>query len=199
MMDANTQEITYVNQAYATITGHSVESLQENPSSYRELVHPKDRIRVFARIQDLASFGTLDEEFRFIRADGEVRWVWAKGFPVHAEGETRWLVGTTQDITLRKQAEIKIREQLDAVEAAQEKPKHFASQLWPSARIWQWTRCLTRFYSAFRSSFPLKPATVLFVEGETDLMIAREAPRTSSQRAGCILNRPKCISSENSL
>jgi PAS domain S-box-containing protein len=37
MMDANTQEITYVNQAYATITGHAVQSLRENPSAYWEL------------------------------------------------------------------------------------------------------------------------------------------------------------------
>src|ERR1700722_9185909 len=107
MMDADTQEITYVNHAYATITGHSVESLRQNPSSYRDVIHPEDRIRILSKLQDVADSGTLDEEFRFIRADGEVRWGWAKGFPVRADGETRWLVGTAQDITSRKQAETK--------------------------------------------------------------------------------------------
>src|SRR5580704_5283232 len=42
MMDANTQEITYVNKAYVALTGHSVEDLRANPSSYRELIHPED-------------------------------------------------------------------------------------------------------------------------------------------------------------
>lgn len=99
MMDAETQEITYVNPAYATITGHPVESLRENPSSYRHLIYPEDRIRVLSRLQDLVDFGILDEEFRFIRADGGIRWAWAKGVPVQLDGSTRWLAGTVQDIT----------------------------------------------------------------------------------------------------
>ncbi len=45
-VDARTWEVTYVNSAYTTITGHSVESLQDNPSAYQELIHPEDRIRV---------------------------------------------------------------------------------------------------------------------------------------------------------
>src|SRR5258708_1414415 len=53
MMHAETEEITYINPAYATITGHTVQSLQENPSSYRELIHAEDRIRVLSRLQDL--------------------------------------------------------------------------------------------------------------------------------------------------
>ena len=56
MMDAETHEITYINPAYATITGHSVESLQENPSSYRELIHAEDRIRVLSKLH---AFGRL--------------------------------------------------------------------------------------------------------------------------------------------
>src|SRR5882724_1657479 len=118
MMHADTQELTYVNPAYTAITGHPVESLRRNPSAYRDLIHPEDRIRVLSKLHDLAHSGALDEEFRFLRADGEVRWAWAKGVPVPAEYETRWLVGTAQDITSRKQSEMKIIEQLDAVEAA---------------------------------------------------------------------------------
>ena len=43
MMDAATQEVTYVNPAYSAITGHNVESLQTNPAAYRELIHPENR------------------------------------------------------------------------------------------------------------------------------------------------------------
>src|SRR6201998_1618681 len=49
MMNATSLEVTYVNSAYTTITGHGIESLQANPSWYRELIHPEDRIRVLSR------------------------------------------------------------------------------------------------------------------------------------------------------
>src|SRR5262249_52988974 len=111
MMDAATQELTYVNKAYVTITGYSVESIRANPSFYRELIRPEDRVRVLAKLKETVTFGKFDEEFRFTRADGTVRWIWMKGFPVSSDSETRWLVGTAQDITSRKQAEEKISEQ----------------------------------------------------------------------------------------
>src|SRR4030095_6428800 len=112
MMHAGTKELTYVNPAYTAITGYAVESLHENPSAYQYLIHPEDRIRVLSKLQDLAHSRALDAEFRFVRADGEVRWAWAKGVPVPTDGETRWLVGTAQDITSRKKAEMKIIEPL---------------------------------------------------------------------------------------
>src|SRR4029077_14662693 len=95
-----------------------VQSLQTDPSSYQELIHPEDRARVLSRLQGIVNSGTFDEEFRFTRRDGTVRWIWAKGFPVPSDGKIQWLVGTAQDITSRKQAEMKISEQLDSVEAA---------------------------------------------------------------------------------
>jgi len=78
--------------------------------------------------------GPLTKNFVSRGPTGRFRWIWARGFPVPSEGETRWLVGTAQDITSRKQAEMKISEQLDAVEAARAEAEHSANQLWPSAR-----------------------------------------------------------------
>src|SRR5262249_42171382 len=51
MMDAETLEVAYVNNAYTQLTGHTVHMLLENPSSYRELIHPEDRVRVLSRLQ----------------------------------------------------------------------------------------------------------------------------------------------------
>src|SRR5262249_5796834 len=117
-MDASTQEVTYVNRAYATITGQHLESIRSNPTSYRELIHPEDRIRFLSKLREVAERGSLDEEFRFIRADGEIRWAWVKGARVQSKSTNDWIVGTAQDITSRKEAETKIIEQLDVVEAA---------------------------------------------------------------------------------
>src|SRR5271168_723442 len=184
MMDADKQEITYVNPAYAAITGRTIESLQNIPSSYRELIHPEDRIRVLSRLQDLARFGTLDEEFRFIRADGEVRWVWAKGVPVSVDGETRWLVGTAQDITSRKQAEMKISEQFDAVDAARAEAEALRKSTLALSQNLAMDSVLDTLLQCISELVPFDRATVLFVEDASNLMVAREAPRVVPKRIG---------------
>jgi PAS domain S-box-containing protein len=184
MMHADTKELTYVNPAYTTITGRMVESLHENPSAYQDLIHPEDRIRVLSRLQDLALSGTLDEEFRFIRADGEVRWAWAKGVPVPADGEIRWLVGTAQDITSRKQAEMKIVEQLDAVEAARAEAEALRKSTLALSQNLAMDSVLDTLLQCISELVPFDRATVLFVEDGFELMVAREAPRNLAQRIG---------------
>jgi PAS domain S-box-containing protein len=192
MMDADTQEITYVNPAYATITGHTVESLQNIPTSYRELIHPEDRIRVVSRLQDLAHFGALDEEFRFIRADGEVRWAWAKGVPVPTEGETRWLVGTAQDITSRKQAEMKIAEQLDAVEAARAEAEALRKSTLALSQNLAMDRVLDTLLGCIHELVPFDKAAVLFAEDGAELLVAREAPRLIPTETGTVFPASAC-------
>src|SRR6202521_4362104 len=49
MLDADTKEVIYVNQAFETITGRSRDALREDPTSYQELFHPEDRVRVLTR------------------------------------------------------------------------------------------------------------------------------------------------------
>ena len=188
MMDAQTHEITYINPAYATITGHSVETLRENPSSYRELIHAEDRIRVLSKLHDLSDFGVLDEEFRFIRAGGEVRWAWAKGIRVPAEADPHLIVGTVQDITSRKQAEIKISEQLDAVEAARAEAEALRKATLALSQNLAMDSVLDTLLHCISELVPFDKATVLFVEDGTNLMIAREAPRNVSKRIGLTLN-----------
>src|SRR5262249_60878563 len=126
----------------------------------------------------------LDEEFRFVRADGEVRWAWAKGVPVPSDGETRWLVGTAQDITSRKQAEMKIIEQLDAVEAARAEAEALRKSTLALSQNLAMDSVLDTLLQCICELVPFDRATVLFVETSFDLMVAREAPRTSTKRIG---------------
>jgi PAS domain S-box-containing protein len=187
MMDATTQEITYANHAYATITGYGVDSLRQNPLSYRELIHPEDRIRVLSRLQDLAVSGTFDEECRFIRADGEVRWVWAKGFPVRRDGVTLWLVGTAQDITSRKRAELQIAEHLDAAEAARAEAEGLRKSTLALSQNLAMDCVLDTLLQCLSELVPFNVATVLFVEDGSNLMVARESPQRTSKRVGLAL------------
>jgi len=187
MMDAATQELAYVNNAYAAITGYSVDTLRANPSSYRELIYPEDRVRVISRLDETISAGKFDEEFRFTRADGAIRWIWAKGFPVPSNGETRWLVGTAQDITSRKQAEMKIVEQLDAVEAARAEAEALRKATLALSQNLAMDSVLDTLLNCISELIPFDRATVLFVEDGLELMIARESPRTVSNRMGLTL------------
>jgi PAS domain S-box-containing protein len=105
-IDAKSKKALYVNQAYETITGRSCQSLMENPSSYEEVIHPDDRGHVLRKLHEAAQNGQFDERFRIVRPSGEVRWVWAHGFPVRdAEGKIGRLVGTVLEITAQKEAE----------------------------------------------------------------------------------------------
>jgi PAS domain S-box-containing protein len=106
IIDAESKKALYVNPAYETITGRSRQSLLENPSSYQEVIHDDDRVHVLGKLAEAARNGEFDERFRIIRPGGEVRWVWARGFPVRdAEGKINRLVGTVLEITAQKAAE----------------------------------------------------------------------------------------------
>jgi len=106
MIDADSKEALYVNQAYEAITGRSCRSLMENPSSYEDLIHPDDRVHVLGKLGEASRNGQFNERFRIVGPGGEVRWVWGRGFPVRdSEGKIRRLVGTVLEITAQKEAE----------------------------------------------------------------------------------------------
>jgi PAS domain S-box-containing protein len=187
MMDATTQDLAYVNNAYESITGYPVATLRANPSSYRELIHPEDRLRVISMLHETVHSGKFDEEFRFTRADGVIRWIWAKGFPVRSKCETRWLVGIAQDITSRKQAELKIVEQLDAVEAARAEAEALRKATLALSQNLAMDSVLDTLLHCISELIPFDRATVLFVEDGLELMVARESPRVGSTRMGLTL------------
>lgn len=119
MIDAETKKALFVNQAYETITGRSCESLRDDPTSYEELIHAEDRVHVLSKLDEATRTGQFNERFRIVRAQGEVRWVWVRGFPVRdAEGKIRRLVGTALEITAQKQAEEQVAANLAIAKAA---------------------------------------------------------------------------------
>src|SRR5579872_33356 len=192
MMNVKTLEIAYVNRAYGAITGHAAETLLENPLSYRDIIHPEDRIRVLARLQEAASSGSFDEEFRFIRADDEVRWVWSKGVAIPTDAEPHWLVGTAQDITLRKRAEMKIAEQLDAVEASRAEAEALRRATFALSQNLAMDSVLDTLLGCILELVPFDKAAVLFVEDGAELLVAREAPRCSPPGTGKVFPASAC-------
>ncbi len=119
MIDADTKQALFVNPAYETITGRSCESLRDNPSSYEGLIHPEDRVHVLTKLDEATRNGHFNERFRIVRPQGDIRWVWVRGFPVRdAGGKIRRLVGTVLEITAQKEAEEQVAANLALAKSA---------------------------------------------------------------------------------
>lgn len=100
---------TYVSPAYEKIFGRSSTQLLEQPSQWTDAIHPADRMRIDAS-RNLARHGNLDQEFRIVRPDGEVRWLHNRSFPaLDDEGNVTLITGVAEDITSRKLDEEKLQ------------------------------------------------------------------------------------------
>lgn len=103
------------------------------PEVFLRSLHPQDRDRVDARVQQItreAGHGTLAEEYRIINhADGAVHWIAATG-QVYYEGERPVrLVGVVQDITERKRTEIALAQSAEELRRADERKDMFLATL----------------------------------------------------------------------
>ncbi len=123
--DVRDDRIIYVNRAYEHVFGRSMASLYQDPQSFMQVIHPDDR-KQFMRAyhQQIEAHRPCNAEYRVIRKDGSVRWIWAQTFFVYGEGEGESegegegqgekknnekhiarIIGIAEDITERKQAE----------------------------------------------------------------------------------------------
>jgi two-component system cell cycle sensor histidine kinase/response regulator CckA len=105
MRDATTGRFVYVSPAYERIWGRSCESLYERRESWRDAIHPGDRRRLPDSLFGTNAQGDYETEFRIIRPDGSVRWIWDRAYAVADEqSDTRRFVGVAEDITESKAA-----------------------------------------------------------------------------------------------
>src|SRR6202045_1810922 len=110
--DLTTDHMTWSDETYR-IYGLEAQERPMDLATIRESIHPEDREFVFrkaaAAIQGEAH---ADVEHRIVRPSGEVRVVHSQGdLKRDAAGRPWQMFGTAQDITDRKRAEDKIREQ----------------------------------------------------------------------------------------
>jgi PAS domain S-box-containing protein len=183
MLDAENMKVIYVNQAYETITGRSVESLTADPKSYEDVIHPEDRVRVLSRLGEAVQTGQFDEEFRIIRPDNTSRWVWARGFPVRdSVGIVRRLVGTAQDISARKSAEGQIARNLDLAESAWAEAEAFRKTTLALTQDLSMDYVLDTLLQSLTKLIPCESARVLLVEADTRIFLGREVQNCEMSR-----------------
>jgi PAS domain S-box-containing protein len=190
LLDAATKKVVAVNRAYETISGRSLESIASDPSSYADLIHAGDRAHVLAKLENAVHSGHFDEEFRIVRPDGEVRWVWVKASPVRAsDNAIRQLYGTAQDITAKKLANAQVAEHLVAAETARAEVESASAEAEALRRA---TLALTQnlrmdavLDTLLQTLFQIVPyehASVILTEENERLFVAREAPTPGPNR-----------------
>ena len=100
----------YVSPAFERIWGGGSNKLESDASSWMDQIHPDDRSRVETEVRrKRAARRPFAVEYRIIRSDGSMRWIWDKGMPAHnLFGNVDVYIGSAQDITERKIHEIEL-------------------------------------------------------------------------------------------
>lgn len=121
LITENTQEILwlrvgdrlqYINSAVERVFGVAQDRMgSDGLRAWLPWLHPEDRERVRLTMDHaLNHHEPLDEEFRIVRADGQVRWLHARTVHVETDPEGRPVaVGVAADVTGRRRAEDTLR------------------------------------------------------------------------------------------
>ncbi|MEQ9505059.1 MAG: PAS domain-containing protein [Hyphomonas sp.] len=117
--DFDKDQITW-NENFRQIAGDPDAPLVAGVSSWIDRLHPDDRARVLEGFYGAAEGEgeTWSDEYRFLRDDGDVRYVFDRGFVARDEtGRALHMVGSMVDITAQKQAEARLAqaEKLEAL------------------------------------------------------------------------------------
>ena len=110
IMDPRARRMRYLSPAIEAISGKKRGPLDSAWAAFKAMIHAEDRARALQAYRSMPD-GRLDVEHRIVAADGTVRWVHVRGFPVPGSaGELYRVAGTIEDITERKRAADELRE-----------------------------------------------------------------------------------------
>jgi len=113
------QNLTSRSRKYDEIFGYREPLGHWDRETLLRHVHTEDRETVEASFRDALQTGHASLEFRIVREDYSVHWVWLEArAPREAAGEPTHLSGVIMDITERKQAADSLREQAQLLDLA---------------------------------------------------------------------------------
>ena len=102
------------------IFGYTEPLAQMNRATFLKHVHPADRPAIEAQVTKTITGNSPSLEFRIVRPDQSVHWVWLQGRATHidAAGNAGHISGIIVDITDRKRTEEELREQAQLLNLA---------------------------------------------------------------------------------
>ncbi len=130
IIDPKMSKMIYISPAYERIWGRTCQSLYDDPKSWIDAIHPEDRDRAIEKIWGQSN--KIEEvsngfEYRVIRPDGKVVWIWTQAFIITDEaGEISRITGLASDITGYKNAENEIKNLLVELKRSNEELQQFA-------------------------------------------------------------------------
>jgi PAS domain S-box-containing protein len=125
------QEMLYINPAYEKVFGQRCEDIYRNPNHFLAVIIPEDRDKVINTFkQGYLQGKNFNQEYRILRPDGEIRWIWARTFQFKVPGlQEMRMVGIAQDITSLKRSEIALTQAKEAAESANRAKSEFLANM----------------------------------------------------------------------
>jgi diguanylate cyclase (GGDEF)-like protein/PAS domain S-box-containing protein len=107
--DIQTRKLIFINPAAEKVYGTSTAELFHNPYPRLEFIHPEDQQQVKQSLENLYQYNNINLEYRIIRPNGEIRWLWERTRIIYnLKGQAIRLDGIIHDITERKIIEEKL-------------------------------------------------------------------------------------------
>ena len=102
------------------VFGLERDSFDGTIDTFKQHVHPEDLARVTHALEEaVASCGEYVAEYRAVRPDGDVRWVFARGLALAGpDGRAARVVGAAYDTTAVHDAEVRVARVLEAMPSA---------------------------------------------------------------------------------
>lgn len=120
MTNADGSDVLYVSPVYDKIWGVSSQELYQYPLKWIDAIIPADRERVQVLWKTLP-LDAYELEYQIIRADGEQRWIFDRGFAIYNDqGDLYRMGGILEDITERKQLELALKQREEEFRALAE-------------------------------------------------------------------------------
>ncbi|TQQ80991.1 PAS domain-containing sensor histidine kinase [Halonotius terrestris] len=105
MFNSDWSELLFVNPAYESVFGQSIDVAKADPAAFLDAIHPDDVPAVKSAMECLSAGRSVDMEYRVNPAKNYKVWVWVQADPIIEDDEVVRITGFVRDITDRRRRE----------------------------------------------------------------------------------------------
>ncbi len=177
-------------QGFETLFGFRREEVEPTIDSWTSRVHPEEREAIVVDVQRVIASGeaSWSGEYRFRRQDGSYAYVLDRGYILRdAEGKAIRMIGGITDMSERREAEEKLRDQATLLDKAQD--AILVRDL--EHRILYWNKSAERLYGWTAEEAMNRLVSELFYKDTTAFQTATEATLKEGEWVGEIEQRTK--------
>ncbi len=111
LFDIQQNRVVYISPLYETVWGRSCESMYNDHREYLDSILSEDLPIMLAALAQQDNAETTSIEYRILRPDGGIRWIWDRSFPIFDDsGSLIRYAGVATDITDIKNSQLELKE-----------------------------------------------------------------------------------------